>query len=204
MSGGYDIEARMAEVNGSSQRIAPIPEAELTEEMHAIARNLRAAFNLPENGYFPEVMSTQLRCPGLFQVQMDMGLQLIGRGTLSPRDRELAILRTGWLLGAPYEWGEHVTLGKRHGLTPEEVERVKVGSEAPEWNDHDRAICTAVEELRANAMITDETWAALARTWNDTQMMEFTVLIGQYTATAYQQNALRIRLPETNLGLRAK
>ncbi len=203
MSGGYDIESRMAEVNGSPQRIAPIPEDELTEEMHAIARDLRTAFNLPENGYFPEVMSTQLRCPGLFKVQMDMGLELVAKGKLSARDREIAVLRTGWLLGAPYEWGEHVALGKRHGLSQEEVERTKVGSDAPGWSDHERAICKAVEELRANVMITDETWATLAATWDDTQMMEFTILCGQYTATAYFQNATRIRLPETNLGLRA-
>jgi 4-carboxymuconolactone decarboxylase len=43
-------------------------------------------------------------------------------------------------------------------------------------------------------MISDETWTVLARTWTERQLIEFPALVGQYVATAYSQNALRIRL----------
>ena len=37
--------------------------------------------------------------------------------TLAPRERELVILRIGWLNQAPYEWEQHVRIGKATGLT---------------------------------------------------------------------------------------
>ena len=49
-----------------------------------------------------------------FLSYMEMGMQFMTASSLDPRDRELAILRTGWLCGAPYEWGEHVDIGKRY------------------------------------------------------------------------------------------
>ncbi|CAN7659395.1 hypothetical protein LJR225_005239 [Phenylobacterium sp. LjRoot225] len=53
-------------------------------------------------------------------------------------------------------------------------------------------------------MITDGTWAVLARTLTEPQLIELPILIGQYQGVAYLQNALRIRLMEGNEGLRAR
>src|SRR3546814_7337329 len=54
----------------------------------------------------PEIVRTMLRHPELFARQTDVGIQLLARGALTPRDRELAVLRIGWLCQAPYEFGE--------------------------------------------------------------------------------------------------
>jgi 4-carboxymuconolactone decarboxylase len=201
MSGGYNIEARMAQVNGQPQRIAPILEEDLTPEALEISIALRKAFGIPENGTVPEVFRTMLVHPGLFRANMEVGIELALRPAVPARDREIGVLRNAWLLGAPYEWGEHVDMGKRFGVSEEEVERTKVGSAAPEWNDHERAICKAVEELRDDAMIADATWATLMQTWDGKQMMEFLNIIGEYTQTAYVQNSLRLNLAATNPGL---
>jgi alkylhydroperoxidase family enzyme len=201
MSGGYDIETRMAEVLGKPQRIEPIPEDKLPPEALEISKTLRTAFGIPENGSVPEVLGTMLVHPGMFRAQMEVGMEFAQRGAIPPRDREIGVLRNGWLLGAPFEWGEHVDFGKRCGLTQEDIERTKTGSSAPGWTEHEAAICKGVEELKDNAMISDETWTTLAKTWDDKQMMEFPVLIGQYTLTAFLQNSLRLRLADTNPGL---
>src|SRR3546814_8631597 len=60
----------------------------------------------------PEIVRTMLRHPELFARQTDVGIQLLARGALTPRDRELAVLRIGWLCQAPYEFGEHVYVAK--------------------------------------------------------------------------------------------
>ncbi|MCE7796505.1 carboxymuconolactone decarboxylase family protein [Sphingobium sufflavum] len=125
-------------------------------------------------------------------------------GALPPRPRQLAILRTGWLLQAPYEWGEHVRVSKRCGITSEEIERVTIGSTAPGWSDHDRAVLLACEELRQTVFVSDETWAALSDFLDDQQKVELLVLIGQFTNVAYLQNSLRLRLEPSNPGLSAR
>jgi 4-carboxymuconolactone decarboxylase len=133
-----------------------------------------------------------------------MGIQLLGKGELSARERELAVLRVGWWCRAPYEWGEHVAIAKRCGVSSDEIERITEGSSAPGWTEHERAILRAVEELLDHQMISDPTWETLARTWTERQLIEFPVLIGQYFATALQQNSLRVRLADDNLGLRQR
>jgi 4-carboxymuconolactone decarboxylase len=197
-----DIDAREAEILGKPERIAPLAPEEFGEDARGLIVGVRESLGLSEHSVVPAVFGIMLRHPGLFRCQMEFGVQLLGKGDLDARERELAILRVGWLCRAPYEWGQHVEVAKRYGVTAEEIERVTQGSSAPGWNEHDAAIVRGVEELLDRQTISDATWNVLARSWNERQLIEFPTLVGQYVATAYSQNALRIRLNEGNRGLR--
>ena len=193
------IAAREADVIGA-QRIGELQEDEIDGESREIIRTIRSSTGKQADSVIPGYMRTMLKHPALFRAQMQMGTTIF-KGVLPPRERELAVLRIGWLLRAPYEWGEHVDIGKRYGITDAEIEALIVGSTAPNWNGHERAILTAVEELLGNQMISDATWANLAKTWNEQQLIEFPMMVGQYVATAFVQNSLRITLAEDNPGL---
>ncbi|MEZ5735447.1 MAG: carboxymuconolactone decarboxylase family protein [Novosphingobium sp.] len=142
--------------------------------------------------------------PGLLRLFKPLSSFFGIHGLLPARDREIAILRIAWLNQLPFVWGEHVRLGHKAGLQTEEVERITTGSTAPGWNEHDAAILRAVEELREGSDIGDETWAVLARSWNEGQLVELPVLIGQYQTLGYVQNVLRYPLWEGNPGLSAR
>jgi alkylhydroperoxidase family enzyme len=202
------IAAREAEVLGKAPRVQPLKSEEIADATLEIRLHMKRAsgqdhFEMRADNV-PEVLLIMLRHPELCRKHTDLGLFLLGSGTLSPRDRELAVLRVAWLCQAPYEWGEHVAVAKSQGMTSEEVERITVGSAAAGWSEHDCAILRAVEELLTTAMISDETWAMLARTLDEQQLIELPVLIGQYQGTAYFQNALRLRLQDHNPGLSAR
>jgi alkylhydroperoxidase family enzyme len=197
----FDIDVREAEIIGKPQRVSALKPDEFDADATALVVRIRQTLGLG-TAEIPEVFGLMLRHPGLFRCQIDMGIQLLGKGELSPRERELAILRVGWWCRAPYEWGEHVDIAKRYGITGEEIQRVRGGSSAPGWTEHERAILRAVEELLGNQMISEATWGTLARTWNERQLIEFPVLVGQYFSTALQQNSLRVRLAADNVGLR--
>lgn len=152
----------------------------------------------------PEILRTMLHHPKLFASLADVGIQLLAGGALSPRERELAILRIGWLCQAPYQWGEHVLIARKLGFTSEEIERVTQGSQAAGWSEHEEAILRATDELFGGAMISDATWEVLSRRFNSRQLIELPVVVGQYQAAAYYQNSLRLRLLNGNLGLEAR
>lgn len=198
-----DIAAREADILGKPQRIRSLAVEELDDEARDLVAKMRQSLNSTTTT-ISDVFGLMLRHPGLFRCQMDTGIQLLGKGEISPRERELAILRVGWWCRAPYEWGEHVRVAKRYGITSEEIERVTQGSSAAGWVEHERAIIRAVEELLTDHMISDETWDILAQTWNERQLLEFPVLVGQYFMTALQQNSLRVRLGDDNVGLRQR
>jgi 4-carboxymuconolactone decarboxylase len=200
---GFDVEAREAEVLGKPQRIGPLKPEEFDADSKALVIAIRESFGVTEHSVIPEIFATMLKHPGLYRTQMELSIQLVGKGAaLPPRERELAVLRVGWLCRAPYEWCQHVDIAKRYGIRTEEVERVTQGSTAPGWTEHESAILRGVEELLGSQMISDGTWDVLARTWTERQLMEFPVLVGTYVTIAYSQNALRIRLGEQKGGLK--
>jgi alkylhydroperoxidase family enzyme len=152
----------------------------------------------------PEIFGTMMRHAELFAKHTDVGLQLLARGVLSVRDREFAVLRIAWLCQAPYEWGEHVLVGRRFGLSGEDFARIVAGPESAGLTEHERAILRAVDELHGDAMIADATWSILARELNEQQLIELPIIVGQYQSVAYYQNSLRLRLHTGNLGLKAR
>lgn len=201
--------ARHEEVLGQPPRVAPLNRELIADQVTADTQHIRGAVLNKDSSValdaIPEIMFTMCRVPSLWRKLMDITIQIQGADACLPlRDRKLAILRVGWLCQAPYEFGEHVNQAKRAGITSEEVSRIIVGSSAPEWNAHDRAVVRAAEELHEGAMVSDATWHQLARRLDENQIIELLVLIGQFTATAYFQNSLRLRLESGNQGLEAR
>ena len=194
------IAAHEAEILGKPQRVAPVPLADVGQDAWDTVNVIRKAIGQGPATDMPGYSLTMIKHPELFRLQLEMGTAIF-TGKLSARERELAVLRIGWLLRAPYEWGEHVKIGQRYGVTKEEIERLTVGSAAPGWSEHDAAILSAVEQMLSNLTVSDATWAVLAKSWDDQQLLEFPMMVGQYVCTAIVQNTLRIRLEEGNTGL---
>jgi 4-carboxymuconolactone decarboxylase len=199
----FDFDAREAQVASGDQRVEPLAPEHFTPEAQEIADNLRAFFGSREEG-IPKTFATMFKHPGLYKGQMSLGLELNQNGTLSPREREMVILRTAWLVRSPFEWGEHVTYGKDLGLTTEDIERITQGSSAEGWNEHDRALLRGVEELIGDYALSDETWAILAKEWSEKQLMELPGIVGSYTLTAMLYNTLRFELLPDNEGFRQR
>jgi alkylhydroperoxidase family enzyme len=199
------VRAREAEIIDKPPRIAPLKPEEFTPEVRQITDDLQRAVGLEPNGQVPDFVATMLRYPALHHAHTELALMLMTKGTLSDRDRELAVLRVGWLCQAPFEWNAHVNVGKRlAGITSEEIERVTIGSSAPGWDEHDRAILRAVEEMHDDAMISEETWTILAKRLDEKQLLELPILVGQYQGVAFIQNSLRVTLMPGDIGLTAR
>jgi 4-carboxymuconolactone decarboxylase len=169
----------------SVPRITPLPEAEWDDAA-------RALIDQTGSGGAVNIFTTLVRHRRLFRRWSAFGGVLL-TGTLPARDRELLILRTGWLCQSPYEWGQHVRLAKVAGLTDEEIPRVVDGADAPGWTEHESTLMRAADELHADACISDATWAALASVYTVEQMIEVPMLVGQYHLVSFTLNSLGIQ-----------
>ena len=198
------VATRQAQVLGQPLRVAPRAQSELQGEARELATAIGATLGVVGSPELPTYFAVMFRHPGLYRCQMELGIEMFARGALPPAERELAILRTAWLCGAPYEWSEHVALAHKQGWTEADTERVTQGSSAPGWTAHQRALLRAVEELHADHMIADETWAALAQSWDERQLIELPALVGQYITVALVQNSLRMPLGTDRGGLHAR
>ncbi|MEO6718560.1 MAG: carboxymuconolactone decarboxylase family protein [Novosphingobium sp.] len=197
---GDRLAERTAQVVGEGPKIAALADSEMASETRALVDKIRLSAGAGTAAEVPEYMRTMVKHPDLFRAQMEMGTVLF-KGLISPRERELAVLRIGWLAGAPYEWGEHVKISQRYGVSREEIARVQQGSSAPGWSEHDAAILRGVEELMSDYAVSDATWDILAKTWDEAQLLEYPSMVGQYVVTAFIQNSIRSRPAPENPGL---
>jgi 4-carboxymuconolactone decarboxylase len=115
--------------------------------------------------------------------------------TLAPREREIAILRIGWLNQAPYEYEQHVRIGKAAGLSEDEIDRIGKGPSAG-WNKHDAALIQAADDLFNNSVVSDETWKTLSERYNTEQLMDVVFTIGQYNLVSWALNSLGVPLDD--------
>jgi alkylhydroperoxidase family enzyme len=138
------------------------------------------------------IFTTLVRHRRLFR-RWSMFAGVLLTGTLPARDRELVILRTGWLCQAPYEWGQHVRLGRRAGLTDDEIQRITEGPGGAGWTPLEVALLTATDELHGDGCISDATWAVLAASYTEQQLIEVPIVIGQYHLVSFTLNSLGVQ-----------
>lgn len=143
------------------------------------------------------IFTTLARHPRLLKRWAAFGGVLLYAGTLPDRERELLILRTGYLCRAGYEWGQHVAIGRAAGLDDDEIARVAEGPDAIGWSAGDAVLLRAANELHADSRIGDDTWAALAAAWDEQQLIEICMLVGQYHLVAFALNSLGVE-PESD------
>lgn len=139
------------------------------------------------------IFATLARHTDLFQAWVEFGAFLLLGGELPARERELAILRTAWNTQAPYEWGEHVRIGQAIGLTEAEIARVPAGPDAGGWSELEALVLRAADELHDTARLSDATWAALAEHFDERQLIELPVLVGQYHLVAFALNSFGVQ-----------
>ena len=168
-------------------RIPPLRDEEADEQTSALLEEVR----LP-NAEAVNIFATLVRYPGLYRRWMPFAGKLLA-GKLPARDRELLILRSAWRCASSYEWGQHVRLAKQAGLSAEEIDRIAIGPDAPGWELFDRTLLTAVDELHDDACLTDATWATLASRYDERQLIELPMLVGQYHMLAFALNSLGVQ-----------
>ncbi len=189
---------------GTAPRVPPLKPEEFDENALRIAALLRKTFGLPENGDVPDAVATMIRHPRLYQAEMEFVARRFPLLVFERRDFELIVLRTAWVCRSDYLWGEHVKAGKVHGLSTEDIERIAQGPDAPGWNERDKAILQAVDDLRRDTRISDSVWAVLAAHLDDMQLIELLHLVGFHTEIACTYNSLGVRLIPGNPGLSAR
>jgi 4-carboxymuconolactone decarboxylase len=132
--------------------------------------------------------------PDLLRRWLVFSAHILAKSSLSPRVRELVILRTGWNCRSRYEWGQHVLIARDCGMTDDEIDAVRVGPADPSWDAQDGALLRAVDELHHSRAIGDHTWQELCQFLSTEQVLDLVATVGNYTLVAMFLNTLRVPL----------
>jgi 4-carboxymuconolactone decarboxylase len=171
-------------------RVPPLPESEWDDETKELLESLR------RDGHVYNIFATLARHPQLLKRWLVFGGHVLGKSTLPPREREIAILRMGWLCRAEYEWGHHVAIGKQAGLTDDDIKRIAEGPDAVGLDPFEATLIRAVDELHANTFIGDSSWKSLAERYNTQQVLDFLFTAGQYKLVSMVLNSVGVQLED--------
>jgi alkylhydroperoxidase family enzyme len=141
----------------------------------------------------PHVFLTLARHRRLFWGWLVFAGALMPGGRLPRRESELVILRVATLADSTYELTQHRRLGRRAGLTADELDRVGVGPEAPGWSARDRLLLRTTDALYADGDLEDGPWADVHTELGDRLAIELVMLVGHYRMLATALRTLRVQ-----------
>ena len=174
----------------TAPRLTPLSDEALTPEQ------TKALATLAEPWRGLNLFRTTVRSPDGLASLLPAGDYIRSASTLPVREREIVILRIGWLCRSGYEWTQHVFMGRQAGLSKDEVAAVKAGADTAVWSPADRALIRACDELHADQFITPSTWAALGEHFDEAQVMDVVFVAGHYVTVSMITNAFGVQLDE--------
>jgi alkylhydroperoxidase family enzyme len=181
-------------------RLPPLKPAEWTDEV----RDFFAALYGPE----AREAGTTVHMPLLLARHPQMALALLEFGRkvkqakeITPRLREIVIMRVAWLTRTDYVWGPHQRDMLNLGMGEAHVQGAKIGAEAPIWSEAERVALRATDQLIRSYDVTDETWAALSASYSEKEIFDILAVIGQYQLFALLFNVAGLRLEDENAHL---
>jgi alkylhydroperoxidase family enzyme len=171
----------------SQPRLTPLPSGEWNDEQ----RELLTRGNPPR---VLNVFATLVRHQDLYRRWMPFANHVLFKSSLPQREREMAILRIGWLCRSGYEFHQHTRIGKAAGLSDAEIERLKDEPGAPGWTEAESALLQAVDELHGDQFIGDATWQRLGKHYDTNQVIDLVFAVGQYTLVSMALNSFGVQI----------
>lgn len=176
----------------STPRVPPINDSEADADQLALIESTKSETTSKAINIF----RTLVHYPKLMKRWTVFANHVLFKSSLNARDREILILRIGWLCQAEYEWGQHVVIGKKAGITDEEISRIKEGPDASGWDAFDACLLRATDELHNDSFITQATWDALSAKYSREQLMDVIFTVGNYTIVSMALNTLGVQLDD--------
>ncbi len=143
------------------------------------------------------VFRVLLRHPDLAKAIYGLLGQLLFRGKLDARLRELVIMRIGWATGSDYEWTQHWRVAKQLGVGDAELLAVR------DWRGHaafgpaERAVLAATDETLESGAISAATWRACEAELDSAESrLELVAAIGNWRLFSSLLRSLEIPLED--------
>lgn len=178
----------------SAPRLRPVsdPSPEVRE---TYARALLAADGQPIN-----IFSTMAHNPTVLKRFTNYAGYFLNKGLIPPREREIVILRVGANCRAVYEFGQHTLIGRRVGLTDDEIRALTLDADAHPWSADDRALIDMSDELCADDCVGERTWSSLSSRWTPAELVELVMVAGTYRLVSGFLNTMGVELDDATPG----
>ncbi len=178
-------------------RIKMLQNDEAPPESKAFMENVEKNGALVLNLY-----RTLAHSPSALSNFVKLGHGLLAQTELSPKFREIVILRIAVLSGSQYEWHQHATMALEVGVTQEQIDSIHEWAESDHFDKVEKAILRYCDQVTLNIKTSDRTFRVLHRYLNDRSIVELTMTIGYWGMIARILEPLEIELDDNVISTR--
>jgi len=175
----------------TTPRVEPLPEAKWTDAERQLVEKF-ARYGPPDNA-----LKTFLNVPEMTDGVMPYTIYLESDTSLTPRQREMLILRAAWLCGNEAIWARHAARAREAGMNNAEMHRIAEGPSAAGWDPFEAALLHMADELYRNSSVTDATFKTVSATYDMQHMMEAVETFNHFTTLSMLYNSFGVQ-PEKN------
>ncbi|HET6949449.1 MAG TPA: carboxymuconolactone decarboxylase family protein [Acidimicrobiales bacterium] len=179
----------------TAPRFVPLANGDWTAEHRALLRGKLPAADRylrddADGPPLPNILGLFGHHPQLTAEWLGWNARLLEIASLSPRRRELVILRVAWRTQCHYEWAQHRVLGLDAGLTEDEIAAIAEPGAA--WSGVEGDLVDAADQMIDGRRVDDDTWMRLSEHFDHPQLLEVLFLIASYGALAQVLNSVHL------------
>jgi AhpD family alkylhydroperoxidase len=131
--------------------------------------------------------------PDILKLSSDALFALLQPGRkLEARYRELAILRTAIVGDCRFEYSQHMKVARALGVPEEKLVAIKAWTTSAQFDQTERAVMAAADELIGRNLVEDATFGALKHHFTDEQIVELFLVIATYRMHGLLVRALHL------------
>ena len=171
----------------SKPRVAPLPEAQWTDEHRKRVAEFIPTVARPGNSF-----QTLLNVPDLVDRTMTLYRYVSQQSSLPPRIRELLMLRTAWLYGSDILWRERVPSARKAGLG-NDLRRIAEGPTAAGWDPFEANLLRVADQLFRNSFVNDSVFSTMATRYNTCNLMDAGLTVADIASIALVYNTLGVQ-----------
>jgi len=163
------------------------------DQAHPMVRDLYQK-NEAKSGRIINLWKVMGHCPYIGLNFQRLGNAILTGEELSPKLRELAILRVGHLAQSKYEFTQHTAIALRCGVTQAQIDDIPNWADSKLFDTLERNVLAYTDEVAWSVSVSDETFASLRSMLSEHAIVELTAAIGYYGMVCRILVALQVDL----------
>ncbi|MEZ5934350.1 MAG: carboxymuconolactone decarboxylase family protein [Alphaproteobacteria bacterium] len=173
-------------------RLPDLDYVEMSDEQKRIHDEIAAG----PRGAVVGPLKVWLHSPALADRAQKLGAYARYHSSLPPHLSELAILVTGAVWKADFEWYSHVGPARAAGISEAVIEAIRTGAEPPIEDQASRAVYDVAREMHENRRLADETYSAAEAALGRQGLVDLIGILGYYTLISMTLNAFDVGVPD--------
>ncbi|MGI9489714.1 MAG: carboxymuconolactone decarboxylase family protein [Geminicoccaceae bacterium] len=175
-------------------RLADLDYEQMSDEQRRIHDEIAAG----PRGAVVGPLKVWLHSPALADRAQKLGAHARYYSSLPPNLSELAILVTGSIWKADFEWYAHVGPARDAGIPDAVIEAIRTGAEPLLEDEPSKAVYAVAREMHENRRLSDDTYKTASVTLGEQGLVDLIGILGYYTLISMTLNAFEVETPDSS------